>query len=545
MVTIRVHRHAVEVLAKAPVQSEISRQEVEAAFEDDGSGGTVDVHRHAVETLSKVPVQSNLSRQELEAAFEDDGSGGTARIHRHAIEVLAKTLAQTNLSRQEIEAAFADAGSGAPVLVHRQGIEILARPGVPVPTPLPFPAGLDFFLHNWVSLMTLETSYRTDITRSPTTLAEERRALLQRPGRQIGLSLLQGTKSELDRLYVYLRRLTTDRLVSPLFMDAVLLTQSDLGQDRIFGDFRFRRYFEGARVAVFPANPISKSHMLPAEIDVYTIAAITGADLQLDRDLDNAYANKQFLVVPLIDLELVLAPNIKQLTDDTSQVTLTLNEVTGKNALPPSFTGNLVDGWEHDLGLPVLEIDQDWTNGINTTYRRYGKRRTEGRGVVVAPEGDRYVQVQNFALKLDRPDFWRVLNLFDSRRGRTDLFWEIDREELWTVSLVAAQTVTISPVGVFADFDADFTDHLGIVMLDGTIHIRKINTITDFGGSWLLSLVNGNDLPAIDPALIDRFSRARQKRFDSDAMSERWHTTETVEIQFATVEVLNEKEIDI
>lgn len=545
MVTIRVHRHAVEVLTKAPVQAQTSRQEVEAAFVDDGSGGTVDVHRHAVETLSAAPVQSSLSRQELEAAFVDDGSGGTVDIHRHAVEVLVKMLAQVQVSRQEVEAAFADAGSGAPVLVHRQGIEVLARPGVPAPTPLPFPAGLDFFLHNWVSQMTLETSYRTDITRSPTTLAEERRALLQRPGRQVGLSLLQGTKSELDRLLVYLRRLTRDRLVSPLFMDAVILSQSGTGQDRIFGDFRFRRYFPGARVAVFPANPISKSHMLPAEIDTYIISSITKDDLQLDRNLDNVYANGQFLVVPLIDLELVLAPSLQQLTDVTSQVTLTLNEVTGKNALPPSFTGNLVDGWEQELGLPVLEIDPDWTNGINTTYRRYGKRRVEGRGTVVVPEGDRYVQVQDFALKLDRPDFWRVLNLFDSRRGRTDLFWEIDREEIWTVTLVSAQVVEITAVGVFTDFSDDFTDHLGIVMNDGTIHIREINSFSVFGGSWRLGLVSGNDLPAIDVAEINRFSRARQKRFDSDAMTERWHTTETVEMQFATVEVLNEKEVDI
>ena len=544
MVTVRVHRHAVEVLAKTAIVAGTHRQEIEVAIEDVGSGGTVQVHRHSIETLAKVPLIARVNRQEIEVAIEDVGSGGSVQVHRHGVEVFTKVQPTSALHRQEIEAAFEDVGSGAPVHVHRQGIEILARVGVPSPTPLFFPTALTFFLHNWVQQVEMETGYLTDISRSPTTLSEERRGLLQRPYRQMQVQFTHGTKVEVDRLMVTLRRLTRDNLVLPLFQAAVILDQSSTGQNLLNGDFRYRRFFNGARVAVFPAVPTDKAMMLDSEVDNYLLQEVQQDFMRMDRNLDQTYTAKEFLVVPLIDLELVLVPGITQLTDDTAEVQLTLNEVVGANALPPSFTGGVVDGWKHTLGLPVFEIDPDWASGIRTDYRRYGQRRVEGRKPVVVPQGPRYVQVQDFHLKLDRPDFWRVLNLFDSRRGRLDLFWEIDQEFLWTVPDTDPGFIDVSPFGLFADFENDFTDHAGIVMEDGTVYIREIVTIEDTGGVWRLTLTPA-DLPVIDVTQIKRFSRARKKRFDKDSLSEKWHTTEVVEMRFSTVEVLNEQEINI
>ena len=546
MVSVRVHRHAIEVLAKAPSTSALHRQEIEVAFEDSGSGSTVDVHRHSIEALAKVPASVAFHRQEIEVAFEDSGSGGTVDVHRHAIEVLTKSPSKAGLFRQEIEAAFSDAGTGGTIRIHRHAIEVLARRAVPPITPLSFPTGLDFFLHNWASNVIMETRYMTDITRSPTTLAEERRGLLERPQRQLKVEFLQGEVAEVDRLLVNLRRLTDENLISPLYQDTVTVTTSSTGQDEINGDFRYRRYFNGGRVAVFPMNPSSDSLHLAAEVDVYTIEAVFTDHIQVERNLDQDYANLSWFIVPLMDLEIVLSPAVKHHTTTVAQVSLTLNEVVGKNALPPSFTGGVPDGWSQQLGLPVFEVDLDWVGGIRTTYQRYGQRRTEGRKPVVVPNGPRYVQVQDFELKLDlRADFWRVLNLFDSRRGRLDLFWEIDQENMWTVIDTDPQFIDVQSFGVFADFVADFTEHAGIVMNDGTIYIREINTIQDVG-PWRISLVGGNDLPdPIDVTEIKRFSRARKKRFDSDSLAESWHNTEVSEVAFSTIEVLAEGEVDI
>jgi hypothetical protein len=533
------------VLAKTPMTGGLHRQEVEVAFEDAGSGGTVDVHRHSIEALAKVPATVKMHRQEVEAAFEDSGSGGTVDVHRHAIEVLTKSPSKAGLFRQEIEAAFEDVGSGGTVEVHRHAIEVLGRRAVPPITPLSFPTGLDFFLHNWVGGVSMETRYMTDITRSPTTLAEERRGLLERPQRQLKMEFLHGEVVEVDRLLVHLRRLTDENLVGFLPQDTVTVTTSSTGQDEINGDFRYRRFFDGGRVAVFRANPTGDSLHLAAETDIYTIQTVFTDHILVDRNLDQTYVDSLWFIVPLIDLEIVLTPTVTHHTTTVAQVTLTLNEVVGKSALPPSFTGGVPDGWDHQLGLPVFEFGLDWDGGITTIYRRYGQRRTEGRKPVVVPEGPRYVQVQDFKLKLDRPDFWRILNLFDSRRGRLDPFWEIDQEDIWTVIDTDPQFIDVQAFGLFADFEADFTEHAGIVMNDGTIYIREINTIQDVG-PWRISLVSGNDLPdPIDVSEIKRFSRARLKRFDSDSLPERWHNTETSEVRFSTVEVLAEGEVDI
>lgn len=542
MVAVRVHRHSVEVLAKAPATASTFRQDLEAAFEDEGTA-QINVHRHAVEVLAKTPATAQAYRQDLEAAFEDEGTAAV-RVHRHVVEVLVQVLGKAAMHRQDLEAAFEDDGSAQTVRVHRHAVEVLGRASIFPVVPLPYPTGLDYFLQNWATQVQMETRYLTDITRSPITGAEERTGLLQRPERQIVVTFLHEGVTDLDRLFVTLRRLTRDQVVLPIFQDALFLDTSGTGQDNLFGDFTNRRFFDGARVAVFPGHPASQAMIRASEVDVYTIQKVFSTLLEVDRNLDQAYPENQFICVPLMDLELALEPEFTLLTDDTVRVTLTLNESLGKNSLPPSFTGQVPSGWRFQLGLPVLEIDSNWTNGLATSYRRYGQRRLEGRKNVVVPEGDRYVQVQEFKLQLERARFWDVLNLFDSRRGRLEPFWEVDNERLWKVLSVSPQFVDVEPFGEFSDFQADFSQWIGIVMTSGAIHVRQINTIQDVG-TWRITIVAGNDLPTIDVNDIERFSRVRKKRFDEDVLAENWHTTDVVETSFKTVEVLNEKDVDI
>jgi sRNA-binding carbon storage regulator CsrA len=545
MVFVRVHRHAIEVLAKAPVKAATFRQEIEVAIQDDGTG-QVDVHRHGVEVLAKFPDTAQVSRQEIEVAVQDDGTG-QVDVHRHSVEVIAKAPSKVATNRQEIEVAVQDLGTGGLVQVHRHGIEVLARRAVPPITPLTYPTGLDFFLHNWVANVDMETRYLTDITRSPTTLAEERRGLLQRPQRLLKTRWLHGSKAEVGRLLHNLRRLTEDNLMAPLYQDTVVVTTSGTGQANIYGDFRYRRFYDGGRVAVFTQAPTSESLKLAADVDVYQIEAVYADRIEVERNLDQAYANNTWFIVPLMDLEIMLKPKVTQLTDDTAEVALTLNEVVGKNALPPSSTGGVPDGWQQQLGLPVFEINPDWADGITTTYHRYGQRRVEGRKPVVVTNGDRYVQQQDFKLKLEREDYWHVMNLFDSRRGRLDTFWEVDQEFLWTVVDTDPTFIDVTPPtdGIFSEFQSEFTDHCGIVMNDGTVYIREVFSISDTG-SWRITLAAGNPLPdPIDVTQIKRFSRARVKRFDQDSIPESWHTTELVDVEFTTIEVLNETEVDI
>ena len=89
------------------------------------------------------------------------------------------------------------------------------------------------------------------------------------------------------------------------------------------------------------------------------------------------------------------------------------------------------------------------------------------------------------------------------------------------------------------------SDYDWIVMNDGTIYLRQINTVQDQGGTWRLTLVGGQTMPTVDVSQIQRFARARLSRFDRDSMTERWASTEVCRLSISTVEVQQEKEVDI
>jgi hypothetical protein len=135
--------------------------------------------------------------------------------------------------------------------------------------------------------------------------------------------------------------------------------------------------------------------------------------------------------------------------------------------------------------------------------------------------------------------------MFDSRRGQVGTFLEIDQEALWTVADTDPQFVDVSPLGDFDEFKDSFRGYLGFVMKDGTVIVREVNTVVDNGSAWRITIGAGPDLPDIDVTQIARFSRARRKRFADDALTETWQTTEVCELNFATIEVVNEKEVDV
>lgn len=544
MVAVRVTRHAAEVVTEALPQVAVGRQEVEGAFADDGSGGVVRVSRCAAEVLVKTPAYAGVDRQEVEAAFADEGSGGVVRVSRFGAEVLAELLPNVGVDRQEVEAAFADEGTGGTVRVSRAVAEVLARRGVPSPTSRTHPAGLDWFLHNWVDGVTMETSYSTSVTRSPITGAEERLALVERPSRAIAATWNALSRAELDRLTVTLRRATKDNLVVPLYQDAVLVNAaSPVLQKSVYCEAATRRFFNNGRVAVFPAS--ATTYIAAADVDVYDIDQALPDRVILKTNVVQHYAAKLWIIVPLMHTEVVLEPGFRQMTTDKSQVSLEMLEIQAGSALPPTFTGGLPDGWQNEMGYPIFEIDPNWAQGVETTFLRYGQRRLEGRKQVVVPEGDRYALAQDYALLLERADFWRVLQLFDAVRGRMGAFWQVDLEHIWTVTDTDPTFIDITPFGDYDDFADGFSEHVGIVMQDGTVYVRKVNTIQDVVGSWRITIVAGNDLPAIDVSQIARCSRARLVRFMEDALEERWHSTAVCETRLRTIELLNEKEVDL
>ncbi len=545
MVAVRVSTVGVEVATESPPQAQVNRQTSETVVDQAGSAAVVIVSTVGAEVAAAVLGGARVNRLTPEAVVDQAGSGAVVIVSTVGVEVAGQCPPQVAVNRLTPETVVDDAGAGATVIVSTVGIEIAALSGVLGPTPLALAAGLDAFMHNWATEVEMETSFETDVSRSRETGAEERRGLMERPERVVTVRWLQQDVAAIDRLVTTLRRMTGTNIQLPLYQDMSLVTQ-DSTSTTLWVAAATRRYFNQGRVVVFPsAGQIFLSSALQIlEIDTPFPDRLT---LDAGTPISGTLTAGDFACAPYIDLEIHLEPKVQMRSIRVGDVVLEAREFKGKSSLPPVVVG-LPAGWEIELDRPVFEIAPDEAGGVATSYRRYGALQKQGRKQRTFVEGTRYNQVQEYDLLLDRQDFSRVLTFFESRKGRLNAFWTVDREFIWTVIDTDPTFIDVSPLGVFADFDDLWTEQniaAGIVMNDGTIFLRQINTVQDQGGTWRLTLVAGPTLPTIDVSQIQRFARARLTRFDQDAMTERWASINVCRLRLRTVEVQQEKTIDI
>lgn len=543
MVAIRLHRFSGESLTESDPQTSVTRVSYETAAEQSGSGA-VSLHRFAGEVLAKSPARIAEQRISYETAAAQSGSGAILE-HRFSAEILIRNAVQIAVQRMSYETAAPQSGSGA-ISLHRFAGEMLARTGVPNPTPISLAADIEFFLHNWVDEVEIETAYETDVIRSPDTLAEERRSLYQRPQRTMTLRWLRQGKSEVYQLRLLLRRLTGENLQVPLYPDVQQLSEDAASNaTQIFLDTRDRRFFVGARVLFFPTNT---TYITRTDVHVGVIQTMTASWIEIGASLGVAMTAGSWSAVPLLDCEILLDPAVTWETAEVGNVQLEVREIRGKSALPPMAVG-VGSGFPRRLGRPIFEIEPNWLRGIKTTYRRYGSEQRVGRRLVPLLDGGRYVQVQDWDLApVERSDWYRIAAHFDTRRGRAESFWVIDREFSWTVANTTSIFVDIVPFGRFVDFDQIWTESniaVAIRMKSGEIHLMQVNSVSDNGSFWRLTAVGGQTIEdPIDLSQIDFVARARISRFDTDAMREVWKTNNVCEIRLRTVETPNEKTVD-
>ncbi|CAK9074220.1 Uncharacterized protein (Fragment), partial [Durusdinium trenchii] len=522
----------------------ISRISYEAAV-DSGGAGELRLHRTGVEVLFQPIPKLAVSRMSYEAAV-DSGGAGDLRLHRLGVEVLFSCPPELAVSRVSYEAVADSAGAGE-LRLHRTGIELLARTGVPNPTPAPLAANLEFFLHNWVDEIEIETAYSTDITRSPDTNAEQRRSLIQRPERTMTLRWETFDLNEAAAMQRLLRRMTDETMQIPLYPDvANLETITGVADTTIFGNFNDRRFYAGARVVIFQTDePNGNTYLDRTEPIVRTIQSLTADSLTLTASVPQGLLPFRTSIVPLIDCEVVLEPETTQLTTDKYTVQMTVRELKGPNGLPPSAVG-LPSGFPVQLNRPVWQIEPNWVNGVKVRYKRYGSEARQGRRLVPQKEGPRYVQETDYDLfPLTRAEYFNVCTMFDSRRGRGMSFWHVDREFELQIADTDPTFIDVIPFGTFADFNELWTEQnigAGIVMKSGFVHVVQINTVVDNGSTWRLTTVAGQFLPdPIDLTQVDYFARARISRFREDSMRERWRTGEVAEVRLKVIECMNEK----
>ena len=438
------------------------------------------------------------------------------------------------------------------VQVSRVVIETLARQGSAGPiTPLALVDDAYIFLHNWATKARMKTSFRTDVTRSPDSGSESRRGLNVKPFRTMDLEWTVcdpnspsgvGSLEELERLEVFLRRLTDQRFQVPIYMD-----QQELGAAYGSGDSTIlvptnqARFFEGQRVAIVQLDYCFR----PQSFSFHIIEDMTNAQLTFDAPLGIAVPAGS-LVFPLMDCEVALEVSANFLSARVPTVKLTVSEAPGASQLPPLKSDNPTGATLAHDDRPVWFEEPDWARGITKGRSRDGGRSRSGRADFVNLKGDRSRQTHKFEIRSNRTSMWNALEFFETRRGRLRSFWHIDQDQYF-------ELVEIDVGGAFlgisentldlADTQEEF-DAVGLVMADGTAYVTDVSSVLNILTKFTVTFVT--PLPA-GLLLADavRVARARLVRFSSDEFTETWDHTGLCSAGIDVIETLNEQDFTL
>ena len=560
MVAARISRQSGEVLAGAGAPASVTRVDVEVAGEAT-TANAVDparVSRQSIEVFGKRTAPVSITRVDVEAAAlaTDANAVDPARVSRQSAEVFISISPRVSLTRADVEvgALATTANAVDPARVSRQSIEAFARRGsAGAVTPLALNDDAEVFMHDWADECVLRSAYLTDVIQAATG-AESRLGSRLKPARAMDVVWRQtydefdaNDLSRLDRLYVFVRRLTGARFAIPLYPDQRVLADAyGTLDDEILLDTTRGRWFVGARVAIVQLTWTGSysSHSF------HLIDSVFADRLRLTAPLGIAVAANS-VVLPMIDCEVSLEAEMHHEAGCLAEVSLTVHEVPGASQLPAT-RADTPGGTPTHLDIPILDVDPNWVDGVRRRRNRQGVEFTSGRARGVSPLAARSREVHELKFLCQRgcgldarQDAWRLVEFFDTRRGRLRSFWHVDQERIWNCQALSAGFVEITPFGDFDDFSEELAaGQIGLVMSDGTFFVRDVVTVQDLGLSWRLT---------VDPALpgsldsddVIRVARARMVRFDSDEMEERWSHAGLVEIDLTVIEVLEEKDVTL
>jgi hypothetical protein len=355
--------------------------------------------------------------------------------------------------------------------------------------------------------------------------------------RQSLLEFDAGNNARLDRLYVALRRMTDARFQVPLYCDQRDILAAYLStDDTIFVDTTVGRWAVGARVAIVQLG-------LSGSYSSHTMHII--ADMQDDRLAFTAALGvnvpAQSIVVPMLDCEILLETEASHATNCLAEVSLSVSEVEGASQLPPTKADTPTGGQTFE-GVPILDVEPDWSGAVVHRRDRHGVEFSSGRGRSVSAYAARSRQGHDLEFTNERAEAWRLVELFDTRRGRLRSFWAVDHENIWVPAQLDPGFVSIVPLGPLDDVQEELENaQVGLVMEDGTIYVRNVTTVES-----VLTVYRFTVSPSLPGGLdvddVFRVARARRVRFESDEMTEKWTTAGLCTVRFKIIEVLEEKD---
>lgn len=401
-----------------------------------------------------------------------------------------------------------------------------------LPSPLP-----NLFRADWTVQVQMETAFQTTISAASSTVAEERRQLVDRPERTLTVAFTEMTRDDSLKLWMNIVRGATDRMVVPLYQDQMIVTSSSTATVINVVPTN-RRVYAGARVVIFDLGADGQ----PDQVEYATILTINPTTIGLSTSLSNTYAAGSY-VFPVIDVEVDLDSSPGRMrTDQTYQVTANFAEKLGPSALDVIVDGAPA-GFSTYLGHPILDVDPNWKGQISPAVKGEGTSYGLGRGLVVVPQGDRPRVKYNLSfLELSRADAWSLLTFFESRAGRRRPFWFTSPHTLFTPTAITTTYVDVEVAGNIEDLQSHLP-YVAIVENDGTLQIRGVDTVTLVSGKWRLTFDAVITAPSIGD--VDRVTAAYLARQNNDAFVEKWFTEEHCDFRVQALDLLQEKVVSI
>lgn len=381
---------------------------------------------------------------------------------------------------------------------------------------------------NWADACELETAFQTVITASADSVMEERRILLGHPSRTQVLNWRGLSRERLHKILTSMRGMTSGQWVIPIYPDQSELTVDYSSGTSIYCSTSGFRFEVGGHVLVLEElEDGTVGNFEWAEVE-----EIHADHLVLTDALDNSYQVGLTLVLPCMDVEPVLSPEISLISGRVGNISLTTQEVIGPSTLS-AFEGT-PSGFSEFLGYPILYLEHNWVEALSLSYAREGTLDSLGRGRVFHLRGDRPRLTTELSLLLERDDAISMIHFFEGRKGRALPFWLMDPEDLWEILASDSGGVNIEPLGEFSDFEENL-EFIGFRDVDGAVHVRKVSNVVDWGTYWRVSVTT-----AMPSGTLIQAAKARLSRFDSDALSEEWVTTNAMRTKIKTIELLEE-----
>lgn len=376
---------------------------------------------------------------------------------------------------------------------------------------------------DWTEPVRMETSWLTDISASKVARAEDRMIAYRRPLRTISAKLSgydrDGERNS-TRLAKTIKRYAHNRNPVPLWQDRrTINAQANSGQNEIQISTTYRRFYPGQRVGIVKPDG---GQINSLDVVFAFIEAVAADRIYLTQNL-SVTLEAGWHVYPMIDCDVIPQTQIDLGSDNVASAKVTGLEIAGCMALPASSGEDVSGIFDYIDGYPVLDVVQNWAEGVSYEVRREAESYQSGRTQAVSASGSRAVEIFEMSFgPLTRAQFWDLLQFHDSRRGRARGCWILHPQTMWTFIGSGLDYIDVRAVGYANDIPELFT-HVAYIEPDGTIGIRPIVSASVETGPTRHRL-HLNAISVAPPSLIDRVTAAVFCREDSDTATEEWAT---------------------